>query len=217
MDQNSNVSVKLNIFFLGDSKVGKTSFLTKYVNNSFKEDNLSTIGIDFVIKKIELENGKEITLKFFDTAGQENYRALSFNLLKSADGIFLMYDITNIKTFDEINTWIKNIKDIKEDNFPIVLIGNKCDLQEERIVDKEEGQKLAQKNGFPFLETSCKEGTNIEEAIKILISKILEKKNAESPKENEEGKTGNNNNGKKDQSFQLSKGKKNQKKKKCCK
>lgn len=214
MDPN-NVSEKLNIFMLGDSRVGKTSFLTKYVNNSFKEDNLSTIGIDFVVKKIELEGGKKITLKFYDTAGQENYRALSFNLLKSADGLFLMYDITNIKTFDEINTWIKSIRNVKEDNFPIVLIGNKCDLKENRIVDNEEGQKLAQDNGFPFLETSCKEGTNIEKAVKILVSKILEKKNGESPKGNEDGKTGNNNNGKKDQPFQISKGKKNQKKKKC--
>ena len=175
MNEKNNKLEKLTLFLVGDSAVGKTSFIQKYTNNIFNLEQLTTIGIDFSLKTIEL-NGEEITLKLFDTAGQEKYRSLSFNLIKSADGIFLMYDITNRKTFEELDGWIKSIKESKESDFPIILIGKKCDLEKERIVKKKEGEKLAKNKGFLFRETSCKDNINIEESVEILVKRIIDYK-----------------------------------------
>ena len=147
------------IFFLGNSTVGKSSFIAKYMNDIFKDYYLSTIGIDYIHKNIILPTGEEIRLLFYDTAGQEQYRAVSFNLLKGADGLFLMYDIGNQKSFDDINEWLRNIREIKGDDFPIILIGNKCDLEEEeKVITKEEGEKLANDNDCPFLKQVVKKG-----------------------------------------------------------
>jgi small GTP-binding protein len=177
MNEKQNKLERLTLFFIGDSAVGKTSFLRKYTNNIFDSQQLSTFGIDFSLKTIKI-NGEEITLKFFDTAGQEQYRSLSSNLIKSADGIFLMYDITNRKTFEEIGKWIESIKESKKSDFPIVLIGNKCDLENERMVKKKEGEKFAQNQEFPFpfRETSCKDNINIEESVQILVNRIIDYK-----------------------------------------
>ena len=127
-------------------------------------------------KNIKLPIGEEIRLLFYDTARQEQYRAVSYNLSKGADGLFLMYDIGNKKTFNDINEWLRNIREIKGDNFPIILIGNKCDLkEEEKVITKEEGEKLANDNGFAFFETSCKKGINIEESVQFLVYKIIDR------------------------------------------
>ena len=210
MNKKNDDLEKLSLFFLGNSSVGKTSFIIKYVNNSFELNHVPTIGIDMTVKTFQLETGEEIQLKFYDTAGQEQYRAISFTLIKSADGIFLVYDITQRKTFDDINRWIESIKEIKDEHFPIVLLGNKCDLEEKRNIDKEEGEKLAKDNGFPFIETSCKDGTNIKESVKILVSKIIEKKKEEKLKNNEEGEKENDKKG-----FQISNDNKNLKNEAC--
>ena len=166
---------KLTLFTLGNCAVGKTSFITKYVKNISNEIYNPTLGIDFFSKIIKLENGDYCKLLFYDTAGQERYKSISFNLIKNADGIFLIYDVAERSSFDEINGWIKSIKEAKGDNFPIILIGNKCDL-ENRVISKEEGEKLAQEQGFSFIETSCKEGINIEESVKILVDDIMKRR-----------------------------------------
>ena len=171
-------SKKLTLFLLGNISVGKTAFINKYVKNKYEEYK-STIGVDFYTKALKLETGEELKLIFYDTAGQERYRAISFNLLKNANGILLMYDISSRKTFDDISQWLESIKEAKGDNFPIIIIGNKCDLKEERQISEEEGEKLAKDNGFSFIETSCKEGINIEKSIQILVNIIQNKKKEE--------------------------------------
>ena len=218
MDGKNNKLERLTLFLLGNSAVGKTSFINKYVNDIFSEYYLTTIGIDFVIKTIKLPTGEDITLRFYDTAGQESYKAISYNLIKNADGIFLLYDITNRKSFDEINDWIDNIKDNKGDDFPVILIGNKCDKNDKRNIDEKEGQKLAEKKGFLFMETSCKKGINIEESVNLLVIKIIEKKKLERLKEIEEGKNGDDQNVNRIKPFKLAKDKKQgqKKKKKWC-
>ena len=213
MDGKNNKLERLTLFLLGNSAVGKTSFINKYVNDIFSEYYLTTIGIDFVIKTIKLPTGEDITLRFYDTAGQESYKAISYNLIKNADGIFLLYDITNRKSFDEINDWIDNIKDNKGDDFPVILIGNKCDKNDKRNIDEKEGQKLAEKKGFLFMETSCKKGINIEESVNLLVIKIIEKKKLQRLKEIQEGENGDVN---KKKSFNLEDKKQGQKKKKKC-
>ena len=191
---------QLTLFLLGNSSVGKTSFIYKYVKNDFKDSYKNTIGMDYCSRNMKLPTGEEFEIFFYDTAGQEKYKSTSFNLIKKADGILLLYDISERSSFDAINQWIESIKNVKGDNFPVIMIGNKCDL-EERDITQIEGELFANEHGFSFEETSCKEGINIEESVQDLVLNILEKKKKENVKENF--------------TFKLSK--KKEKKKKCCK
>ena len=168
----------IKIMTLGNMKVGKTNFMLKYTENKYEESHVSTIGLDFKIKKIEINN-KNYQLLFFDTAGQERYKSIALNVIKDTHGILLMYDITEKATFESIPDWIQNIKDLKGDDFPLILLGNKIDLENERTVSKEEGQKLADEIGIQFFEISNKAGINIQEAGLALIKKIIEKKEKE--------------------------------------
>ena len=174
MTENNSSTLKLNVITLGNSSVGKTCFIYKYFYNKFMRGLNNTFAIDYWSKNIELPSGQTITLRIQDTAGQERFRCISSNLVKMADGILLMYDITNIETFVAIIEWVKSIKDIKGDDFPILLIGNKCDLEDKRKIAKEDGEKQAKDNGFLFFETSCRDNINIQETINALVNKIIE-------------------------------------------
>ena len=194
----------LNIIALGNSNVGKTSFIVRYTENYFRDFYLSTVGIDYKTKIITLPNKNKYKVDFYDTAGQERYKSIAVNVIKNADGIILMYDITQQNTFESISNWMENIFSQKGKDFPVVLIGNKCDL-EERVVSKDEGEEMAKKYGLSFFESSNKTGENIEEAGMELINKIIEKKEKDKAFENED-----------DNQVKL-RIKKNNKKKKCCK
>ena len=170
---------KINIFLLGDSAVGKTSFILRYTKNTYSNYYISTVGIDFMDRDIILPTNEKVKICFYDTAGQEQYKSIAFNLIKSAEGILLMYDICSQKSFESINEWIESIKGAKGDDFPVVLIGNKCDLEEERKVKTEQGINLADNNGFTFFETSNKENINIEQSVSSLATKVLEKRKIE--------------------------------------
>ena len=178
MNENVENAEFIKIMTLGNMKVGKTNFILKYTEDKFEESHISTIGLDFKIKKLEINN-KHYQLLLFDTAGQERYKSIALNVIKDAHGILLMYDITDKATFDSIPDWIQSIKDLKGDDFPLILLGNKIDLEEERNISKEEGQKFADKIGIQFFETSNKNGINIQEAGLALIKKIIEKKEKE--------------------------------------
>ena len=172
---NKELGEKINIITLGNSAVGKTSYILKYTDNCFQPVYLATIGIDFKIKNITLNN-KDYKLFFYDTTGQERFKSISVNIVKNADGILLLYDITNRESFTAISEWMKSIKEIKNDDFPIILIGNKIDLENERKVPKFEGEKLAKQYNIGFYEISNKEGINIEEPCIELINKIIDYK-----------------------------------------
>ena len=178
MNENVENAEFIKIMTLGNMKVGKTNFILKYTEDKFEESHISTIGLDFKIKKVQINN-KHYQLLLFDTAGQERYKSIALNVIKDAHGILLMYDITDKATFDSIPDWIQSIKDLKGDDFPLILLGNKIDLEEERNISKEEGQKFADKIGIQFFETSNKNGINIQEAGLALIKKIIEKKEKE--------------------------------------
>ena len=173
---------RINLFVLGNAAVGKTSFIVRFCENEFKDNYLATVGIDFLAKTVILPNNREGKICFYDTAGEEKYRAISFNLIKTADGILLMYDITSQKSFEAISGWINSIKEVKGEDFPIVLIGNKCDKEEGRKVEKEEGENEAEKNNFGFFETSNKDGINVEKAVMDLISRVIKKRNEKQSK-----------------------------------
>ena len=165
---------KINILALGNSSVGKTSFILRFTEDTFRDIYLTTIGMDYREKYLKLPNNKEYCINFYDTAGQEKYRSLAFNIIKNADGALLMYDLTKRNTFEAISSWMDDIKKHKGEDFHIVLVGNKSDI-EKREVTKEEGEELAKKYNISFFETSNKTGQNVEESSMELINKIIEK------------------------------------------
>ena len=150
---------EVHLITLGDSAVGKTSLISRYNGNPFKSYYVSTHGIDSQFKKIKLQNGEEINVKITDTAGQERYKSIAKNFIKKANGILLVYDITNKESFQNVFMWGMEIKDKSGDSEPIILMGNKIDLEDQRCVTKEEGEKLAGNycdGGIKFYGTSCK-------------------------------------------------------------
>ena len=168
----------IKVITLGNSAVGKTSFLMKYIDNSFTLTYTTTLGIDFKQKKIKLKDGRDVRLRIFDTAGQERYKSVSASFIKKADGVILIYDIGNLESFEAVENWIKSIREIGKDKLPIILVGNKCDLSDDkRKVSLKEGQDKASEFNIPFYETSCKEGINIKEVFEKLIDDIIEKGN----------------------------------------
>jgi len=170
---------KYNIMTLGNTAVGKTSFIIRYTENSFSDTYLTTLGIDYKTKIITLENNKSYSINFFDTAGQEKYKSLAVNTIKKAHGVILMYDVTDKKSFEAISTWMKNAIDIKGKDFPVMLVGNKIDLVDRREVSTEEGENTASQYGIQFFEISNKFGTNVEEACSGLINLVVEKNSNE--------------------------------------
>ena len=162
----------IKIMILGNYSVGKTSFLIRFTKNKFDETYLATIGIDCIYRIIDLEN-KLYKLMLYDTAGEERYKSIPKNHIKNMQGIILMYDITDKLSFDSIIDWISDVKEIKGENFPMILVGNKIDLNESREVTEEMGYELAEKIQIEFFETSNKDGTNIQEAGLEIVYKIL--------------------------------------------
>ena len=169
-------NINVNLITLGDGRVGKTSIIHRYIDNSFSQNYLSTIGIDSKFKKVKLINGEEIRVKILDTAGQERFQSIAANYVKKAQGILFVYDITRENSFKNLEKWITNLSDITNDK-PCLLIGNKSDMDEERTVMKEDGMEFAKKfkNETHFYETSCKTGDNVEEAVNDLVNQIYSK------------------------------------------
>ena len=176
---------EIRLIILGNSEVGKTSFIIKYTENKFSPENLSTLGVDIKLKEIKLKNGKYFLLKIFDTAGEERYKSVSVNFIKKADGIILMYDITDKSSFEAISNWIGTIKDNTSENVSKILVGNKCDLSDNiREVNEEEGQNKANEYKIPFFETSCKDGINVNEVFEKIVEDIESNKNFQNPPRN---------------------------------
>ena len=161
------------VLLLGDSSVGKTCFLLRYCDRTFQEAHLSTIGLDYRLKTMTLENNKNIKLQIWDTAGQDRFRALTKNYYKGANGIILIYDISATQTFENVKIWINNIKEEANPYVIIYLVGNKIDLPpESRTITEEEGKKMANEYKLLFKEASAKLGTNVNEIFQELVEKI---------------------------------------------
>ncbi|KAE8632010.1 hypothetical protein XENTR_v10001394 [Xenopus tropicalis] len=143
-DQNFDYMFK--ILIIGNSSVGKTSFLFRYADDSFTPAFVSTVGIDFKVKTI-YRNDKRIKLQIWDTAGQERYRTITTAYYRGAMGFILMYDITNEESFNAVQDWSTQIKTYSWDNAQVLLVGNKCDMEDERVVSSERGRQLAEHLG----------------------------------------------------------------------
>ena len=159
------------ILIIGESGVGKTCLLLRFTEDSFTTTFQTTIGIDFKIKIINLEN-KLIKLQIWDTAGQERFRTITKTYYKGAHGIILTYDVTDQDSFKNIRNWIKQIEANAQGNVKRVLVGNKCD-KPDRVVTEEEGKKLADDYSMSFFETSAKTNKNVTEVFYHLTKEIL--------------------------------------------
>lgn len=162
------------LLLIGDSGVGKTCVLFRFSDDAFNSTFISTIGIDFKIRTIELD-GKKIKLQIWDTAGQERFRTITTAYYRGAMGILLVYDITNEKSFDNIKNWIRNIEAHASEDVEKMIIGNKCDNDEKRAISLNQGQNLASEYKVDFMETSAKANINVEEAF-TQIAKAIKKK-----------------------------------------
>ncbi|RVE68098.1 hypothetical protein OJAV_G00088330 [Oryzias javanicus] len=171
-DQNFDYMFKLLI--IGNSSVGKTSFLFRYADDAFTSAFVSTVGIDFKVKTV-YKNDKRIKLQIWDTAGQERYRTITTAYYRGAMGFILMYDITNEESFGAVQDWSTQIKTYSWDNAQVVLAGNKCDMEEERVVSVESGRLLAEQLGFEFFETSAKDNINVKQTFERLVDLICDK------------------------------------------
>ena len=165
------------ILLLGDACVGKTCLISRYANGVFKDDYISTVGFDFISKQ-EIINDKNINVKLWDTAGQERYKALTPSYLRGADGVVLVFDVTNSETFDNLKFWLDSLKNnLGENNsfLPVVINGNKIDI-DDRDISNDDANKFAQENNYKYFETSAKSGVGVDELFREIVNQILENK-----------------------------------------
>lgn len=176
---NKNEHIKnFKILLIGDSTVGKTSLLTQYTEKKFQHSYIITIGIDFKIVTYKHPNGETIKLQVWDTAGQERFHAITTPYYRGANGVIIVYDITNRKTFDQISDkWQKTLEQYASKNTKKILIGNKLDLVNKRTVTEEDGKLLADRLGIPFIEVSAKTGQNIKELFDLMVSELMKCEN----------------------------------------
>ena len=162
------------ILLLGDSSVGKTCFLMRYTENTFQEIHMSTIGLDYKLKNVQLDDGRMVKIQIWDTAGQDRFRSITKNYYKGAHGIILLYSVTDKKTFENVRNWISQIKEEVSEKVTIILVGNKIDDEEHRIVTEEDGEKMANEFGLQFFECSAKSGVNVDPIFNELVRKTVE-------------------------------------------
>eukprot|EP01065_Artemidia_motanka_P002523 TRINITY_DN111_c0_g1_i1.p1 TRINITY_DN111_c0_g1~~TRINITY_DN111_c0_g1_i1.p1 ORF type:complete len:206 (+),score=74.98 TRINITY_DN111_c0_g1_i1:70-687(+) len=159
------------LLLIGDSGVGKSCLLLRFADDTYTESYISTIGVDFKIRTIELD-GKTIKLQIWDTAGQERFRTITSSYYRGAHGIIIVYDVTDRETFSNVKTWLSEIEKYATDSVNKLLVGNKCDLVVKKDVDYNTAKDFADTLGIQFLETSAKNATNVEQAFMTMSAEI---------------------------------------------
>merc|ERR1711871_481635 len=170
----------IKLLLIGDSGVGKSCLLCRYSDDEFNNNFITTIGIDFKIRTIELD-GQKIKLQIWDPAGQERFRTITQAYYRGAMGILLVYDVTDDKSFNNIRTWMRNIEQHANEQVVKILLGNECDMPEKKMVTWEQGNDLAKEYGIQFFETSAKQNVKVEEAFTAIARAIKEKKPTTAP------------------------------------
>ena len=194
------------LILIGDSCVGKSNILLKYLKNEFDPNSRATVGVEFGTKNIIINN-KKIKIQIWDTAGQERYRSITSAYYKGAKGALIVYDITRKCTFDNIDKWISDLKLNGDKNICIVILGNKSDLDDKREVSKDDGIKKSEMYKTAFLETSALNGDNIGKAFDEIIEQIIQ---------NNKSFFEDNNKKDMDKGVNLNESNKDNDKKKCC-
>ena len=174
MSQHQSYDFLFKLILIGDSGVGKTCMMFRFSNDFFQTAFIPTIGIDFRIKTVLLRN-KRIKLQIWDTAGQERFDTMTTSCYRGAMGIILVYDITDYTSFNNIPKWLKAIQEHANEGVEKMLIGNRCDREDERVIPKERGEGIAKENNILFFETSAKTGVNIDYAFTEFVEAIMDK------------------------------------------
>ncbi len=173
MEQESDFDYTIKLLVVGDSSVGKTNFITMFIENKFNQTYMTTSGMDLKTSSIVVKN-KKIRVQLWDTAGQEKYRAITKNLFLKVQGALVVYDITNDNSFTNLKTWVKSIKEECGKSMQMIIVGNKCDLDDQRVIEKEKALEYAEEEKVEYIETSSKTGENVQKAISQLCEKVLE-------------------------------------------
>ena len=170
------------LVLIGDSQIGKSSLLLRFVDHKWKEEYPPTIGVDFVrkfniiifqiITTLDIK-GKKVKLQIWDTSGQERFRNITTNYYRICHGFLVVYDITDRESFKSLNYWLTLIEQNSNKNNLKLLIGNKCDLESKREVSFQEGKEFAEQNGMTFIETSAKNDEKVSKAFEILVDDII--------------------------------------------
>lgn len=156
---------------MGDSSVGKSNILLRFSRNIFDSGHQATLGIEFANKHL-IYNNTDYLVQIWDTAGQENFRSVTRAYYKASAVAMVVYDITKEESFEHIKTWLSDCKELAPNTVLLVLVGNKTDLEEQRVISKERGENLAKENNMLFFETSAKLGDGIEQAFQKSIEAV---------------------------------------------
>lgn len=159
------------ILLIGDSGVGKSCLLLRFADDSWTDTHISTIGVDFKIKTLTID-GKTIKLQIWDTAGQERFRTITSSYYRGAQGIILVYDCTDMESFQNVKQWMGEIDRYACENVNKLLVGNKTDLVDEKVVETSVAKEFADSMDIPFIETSAKNATNVEQCFQTMASDI---------------------------------------------
>jgi len=177
------------LVLIGDSGVGKSCLLLRFADDNFTDSYISTIGVDFRFRTINIQD-KTVKLQIWDTAGQERFRTITSAYYRGADGIIMVYDVTSAESFDHVEEWLSEVDRYANENTSKLLVGNKADLIEEKVVPEEDAQRFADKIGISFLETSAKTATNVDTAFLTMAKELI--KNKEKQDQSGGGNTGGN-------------------------
>ena len=160
------------VLLLGNSNVGKSSLFLRFVDDIWNDTFVPTIGVDFKIKTFEIDS-KKIKMQIWDTAGQERFKNIIASYYRGAHGILLLYDVTDKDSFKNLSNWLIEIEKNASKNVLKVLIGNKCDLEDKRLVSYNQGKEFADTYGLKFIETSAKKNLNVNEAFETLGRELM--------------------------------------------
>jgi len=162
------------LLLIGDSGVGKSSLLVRFSDDTYSESYISTIGVDFKIRTIDID-GKSVKLQIWDTAGQERFRTITSSYYRGAHGIIIVYDVTDKESFQNVKHWLQEIDKYANEGVMKLLVGNKSDLQSKKVVTYDEAKELADSLGIGFLETSAKNSHNVEQGFILMASEMKAK------------------------------------------
>jgi len=168
---NAEYDYLFKLLLIGDSGVGKSCLLLRFADDTYTESYISTIGVDFKIRTLELD-GKTIKLQIWDTAGQERFRTITSSYYRGAHGIIVVYDVTDNESFTNVKQWLNEIDRYASEKVNKMLVGNKSDLTSKKAVDYNTAKEFADQLGLSFLETSAKNATNVEQAFITMAAEI---------------------------------------------
>mmetsp|Transcript_57993 Transcript_57993/g.64821 ORF Transcript_57993/g.64821 Transcript_57993/m.64821 type:complete len:206 (-) Transcript_57993:1434-2051(-) len=165
------------LVLIGDSGVGKSCLLLRFADDAFTESYISTIGVDFRFRTLKIDQ-KTVKLQIWDTAGQERFRTITSAYYRGADGIIMVFDVTNMESFDHVNDWLKEVNRYAAEGTVKLLVGNKSDRTADKVVTEAQAKEFADDLGIPFIETSAKSSKNVEEAFLTMAGELIRQRDS---------------------------------------